>query len=144
MALKYDGSLWTWGDGMSGQLGNGVMTYTCGPTQISFCQNAVAVNTQELEESWIYLLHRSFSWAVLGVALWAWMMTRRHRTGGTGIVENTVLGIVLAEMVLGVVMAQIHIYSWVQVLHVGLAAVLLTFLWLWCFGLSATRPVAQK
>jgi heme a synthase len=39
-------------------------------------------------------------------------------------------------MVLGIVMAQIHIYSWVQVLHVGLAAILLTALWLWRFGIS--------
>jgi heme a synthase len=37
-----------------------------------------------------------------------------------------------------VVMAQIHIFSWVQVLHVGLAAVLLAFVWLWRFGLSAS------
>jgi heme A synthase len=47
-----------------------------------------------------------------------------------------VLGIVVMQMVLGVVMAQIHIYSWVQVVHVGLAAVLLTMVWLWFFGLS--------
>ena len=51
-------------------------------------------------------------------------------------VERVVLGIVLAQMLLGVVMAQVHIYSWVQVLHVGLAAILLTFVWLWRFGLS--------
>jgi hypothetical protein len=44
-------------------------------------------------------------------------------------------------MVLGLVMSQIHIYSWVQVLHVGLAAVLLSFLWLWLFGLS--RPKCE-
>lgn len=90
----------------------------------------------ELEGSWKYLVHRSFSWAVLGLAAWAWLMTKRHRAGGPGRVERVVLGIVLAQMVLGVVMAQIHIYSWVQVLHVGLAATLLTFVWLWRFGLS--------
>jgi len=39
-------------------------------------------------------------------------------------------------MVLGLVMAQIHIYSWVQVLHVGLAAVLLSLVWLWLFAVS--------
>ena len=58
--------------------------------------------------------------------------------GGAGKVEHVVFAIVLAQMVLGLVMAQIHIYSWVQVLHVGLAAVLLSFVWLWLFGL--TRP----
>ena len=93
----------------------------------------------ELEGSWKYLVHRSFSWVVLGITLWAWLLTQRHRTGGSGWVEKVVLGIVLSQMVLGVVMAQIHIYSWVQVLHVGLAAILLTFVWLWCFGLSRAR-----
>jgi heme a synthase len=91
---------------------------------------------QELEESWKYLFHRSFSWAVLGISLWAWIMTKRHRLSGPGWVERVVFGIVLSQMVLGIVMAQIHIYSWVQVLHVGLAAILLTFVWLWRFGLS--------
>lgn len=91
---------------------------------------------RELEGSWKYLVHRSFSWGVLGLAAWAWVMTKRHREGGAGRVERVVLGIVLAQMVLGLVMAQVHIYSWVQVLHVGLAALLLTFVWLWRFGLS--------
>jgi cytochrome c oxidase assembly protein subunit 15 len=100
--------------------------------------------TRELEESWIYLFHRSFSWAVLGITIGSWILTRRHRQGGTGVVENTVLGIVLAEMLLGVVMAQVHIYSAVQVLHVGLAAILLTFLWLWRFGLSAPCHVNRE
>ena len=90
----------------------------------------------ELEESWKYLAHRSFSWAVLAITVWAWVLTKRHRIGGAGPVERTVLGMVLAQMVLGLVMSQIHIYSWVQVLHVGLAAILLTFVWLWCFALS--------
>ncbi len=90
----------------------------------------------ELEGSWMYLVHRSFSWVIAGVTLWAWRLSAKHREGGAGWVERAVLGIVVAQMVLGVVMSQVHIYSWVQVLHVGLAAVLLTFIWLWRFGLS--------
>ena len=93
----------------------------------------------ELEESWLYLFHRSFSWVILAVTVAAWWLTKSHRSGGVGWVEGTVFGIVLAQMVLGVVMAQIHIYSWVQVLHVGLAAVMLTLIWLWRFGLSRPR-----
>ena len=100
---------------------------------------ARATWARKLEGSWHYLVHRSFSWVVLGTTLWAWLLTQRHRTGGSGWVEKVVLGIVLSQMVLGWVMAQIHIYSWVQVLHVGLAAILLTFVWLWCFGLSRAR-----
>ncbi len=102
----------------------------------SHANTARATWANELEGSWKYLVHRSFSWAVLGLTVWSWIMTKRHRAGGIGKVERVVLGIVLAQMVLGIVMAQIHIYSWVQVLHVGLAAILLTFVWLWCFGLS--------
>jgi cytochrome c oxidase assembly protein subunit 15 len=93
----------------------------------------------ELEGSWKYLAHRSFSWAVLAAAFWAWVLTIRHRADGPGWVERTVLGIVLAQMALGLVMAQIHIYSWVQVLHVGLAAVLLSLVWLWLFALTGAR-----
>ncbi len=93
----------------------------------------------ELERSWMYLLHRSFSWAVLGLAAWAWYLTKTHREGGPGKVEKVVLGIVFAQMLLGVIMARIHIYGWVQVLHVGLAALLLTFVWLWTFGLSRDK-----
>ncbi len=100
---------------------------------------ARATWARELEGSWKYLAHRSFSWVVLGLAIWTWLMAKRHRAGGVGWVENVVFGIVLAQMVLGVVMAQVHIYSGVQVLHVGLAAILLTFLWLWRFGLSGGR-----
>jgi heme a synthase len=90
----------------------------------------------ELESSWMYLIHRSFSWAVLAAVSWAWFLTKRHRVGGPGRVERVVLGIVLTQMLLGLVMAQVHIYSWVQVLHVGLAAILLAGVWLWRFGVS--------
>jgi heme a synthase len=93
----------------------------------------------ELEQSWMYLAHRSFSWVVLAATLWAWVLTIRHRPEGPGWLERTVLGIVFTQMVLGLVMAQIHIYSWVQVLHVGLSAVLLSLVWLWRFGVSRER-----
>lgn len=89
----------------------------------------------ELEQGGIYLAHRSFSWAVMLATLWAWFLTRWHRLGGAGRVEKCVLGIVILQMVLGVVMSQIHIYAWVQVAHVSLAAVLLSLVWLWLFGL---------
>lgn len=93
----------------------------------------------ELEKSWLYLAHRSFSWAVLFAMVWAWLLAKRFRKGGPGKVERGAGLIVLTQMVLGVVMSQMHVFSWVQVLHVGLAAVLLTLVWLWRFGLSGNR-----
>lgn len=97
----------------------------------------------ELEAAGIYLAHRSFSWVILLVSIAVWWISEKHRQGGAGWVERSVFGIILIQMVLGVVMAQIHIYSWVQVLHVGLAAVLLTLIWLWRFGLSGS-PLESK
>jgi len=93
----------------------------------------------ELEKTTIYLVHRSFSWAVLFASLWAFRIAKRH--GSPGRVGRVVLGIVLAQMALGVIMSWIHLYAWVQVLHVGLASVLLAFVWLWLFG--AWRPAAK-
>lgn len=98
--------------------------------------------TAELEESWWYITHRSFSWAVLATAVAAWFLSRRHRIGGVGLVEHAVFGIVLIQMLLGVIMAQIRIFAWVQVLHVGLAALLLTLSWLWWFGLTRAKSQA--
>jgi cytochrome c oxidase assembly protein subunit 15 len=89
----------------------------------------------ELEQAGVYLFHRSFSWAVLAASIWAYWMSGRFREGGAGRVEKAVMGIVLIQMILGMVMSQVHIYQWVQVVHVGLAAVLLSLVILWWLGL---------
>lgn len=90
----------------------------------------------QLESSALYLSHRSFSWLILLLASYCWWHSRRQASEKQVWAEHGVLVIVWVQMLLGVIMSQIHIYSWVQVLHVGLAAVLLTLLWLWRFGLS--------
>lgn len=97
----------------------------------------------ELEESLWYITHRSFSWVVLATTLAAYILTWKHREGGVGIVEHAVFGIVLMQMLLGIIMAQLGIFAWVQVLHVGLAAILLSLTWLWWFGL-ARRQAEQS
>lgn len=90
----------------------------------------------ELEGTGVYVFHRSFSWAVLAAAMTAWWLTVKQREGGPGKVEQAVVGIVWAQMILGLVMARVHIYAWVQLLHVGLAAVLLALVCLWWLGLQ--------
>lgn len=92
-----------------------------------------------LESSWLYLTHRSFSWLILLVTVYAWRLSSRHRTTLMHLAEKLVAGIVLMQMVLGVVMSQIHIYGWVQVLHVGLAAFLISGNFFWLLGLCARR-----
>ncbi|MBG7607072.1 MAG: COX15/CtaA family protein [Verrucomicrobia bacterium] len=96
----------------------------------------------DLEQSGIYLLHRSFSWLILLVTVWAYCLAKKRQTGGTTPTQKGVLAIVFAQMVLGIVMAQIHIYSWVQVLHVGLAAILLALVFRWLLTIPAKPEIA--
>lgn len=96
----------------------------------------------ELESSFIYLFHRSFSWMILILTITAFLIARKVQKGGATLTQYAVLAIVFSQMFLGLIMAQIHIYSWVQVLHVGLAAILLSlvFLWLLAIPKKSTTP----
>ncbi|MCU0795238.1 MAG: COX15/CtaA family protein [Akkermansiaceae bacterium] len=85
----------------------------------------------ELEQTWVYVIHRSFSWLILLSACVAWWMTRKHSGGRAGWAANVTLGIVLVQMVLGLIMARVHIHPLSQVLHVGLAGILLSSCVFW-------------
>jgi cytochrome c oxidase assembly protein subunit 15 len=98
----------------------------------------------ELENSTTYLMHRSFSWAILLLTVYAFFTAKRTQPDGITPSQAGAMAIVLAQMILGLVMAQIHIYSWVQVLHVGLAAILLSLLFRWFLILpKGKRPHAE-
>jgi len=80
----------------------------------------------KIEGSLVYLLHRSFSWAILVAALWVgW------KSQWTGFVPRLVLGLVFVLMVMGIVLSQAGIFAVIQVLHVGLAAVLVSGVFYW-------------
>jgi heme a synthase len=85
----------------------------------------------ELESSWLYLFHRSFSWLILVLTISAFWIAKKNQPHGATGIQYSVLSIVFSQMFLGLIMAQIHIYSWVQLLHVGLAAILLTLVFFW-------------
>lgn len=98
----------------------------------------------ELEDSWVYIIHRSFSWVLLLATVFAYTLAKRHQPDGATPSQNGVLAIMFAQMLLGVVMAQIHIYSWVQVLHVGLAGILLALVFRWfLITPNGKRPLAE-
>ncbi|WP_367873047.1 heme A synthase [Luteolibacter sp. Populi] len=88
-----------------------------------------------LEGSWIYLVHRSFSWVILAASIVAWLWTRR--AGPPGKVSTGALAVVIAQMVLGLIMARLEIHPVVQVLHLGLSALLLALVTLWFCGSSS-------
>ena len=88
----------------------------------------------ELEQSWIYLIHRSFSWLiVLGTLAFAFL-GKKALTNGFGWIEKVIFGLVLLQMILGVVMSQFAIYPVVQVAHVLFTALLLSAQCLWLLG----------
>jgi len=87
----------------------------------------------ELEQSPTYLIHRSGSWAILLVAGLFYMRSRENRTGATKL-EYLVVGIVLAQMCLGIVLSHVGILPIAQVLHIGLSSILVSSLFLWLLG----------
>jgi len=88
----------------------------------------------ELEQAAVYVIHRSFSWGILVAAIlfgwWNYKWTERRFT----LLEVSIVGIVFAQMVLGLVLAHVGVLPVVQVLHVGLSSILVSglFYWLLC------------
>ncbi len=91
----------------------------------------------ELEQSFIYLIHRSFSWLiVLLMVVIAW------KAYVMGIFEKRaklMSAFVFSMMVMGLVLAQIGVFPWVQVLHVGVASLMVTVLCDWSLVLQRAK-----
>jgi heme a synthase len=80
----------------------------------------------EISDSGMYLLHRSFSWSIFVGALFL-----GKQVGWRGFVPRLVLAVVGALMVMGVILSQSGIHAVVQVLHVGLAGILVSAVFYW-------------
>lgn len=87
----------------------------------------------EIEEAPIFLVHRSFSWVILVVAIGTFLLARRQ--GVASWRSYSIMGVVLALMVMGIILAHVAIFPVVQVLHVGAAAILLTLVCEWTLRL---------
>lgn len=94
----------------------------------------------ELEESWMYVVHRSFSWVVLFSTFAFYWVSRNFRIGGAGWHEKVILGTVLAQMVLGIVLSQVGILPVVQVLHIGISSVMVAVFCHWLLAAFAPTP----
>jgi len=93
--------------------------------------------TDTLENSAVYLAHRSFSWLIVAGSLVFLVFARKSLVGGMGWPEKVIGFLVGSLMVMGLVLSQVGVLPVVQVLHVGAAALLVTVLFFW---LLATRP----
>lgn len=80
----------------------------------------------QIDNSWLFLVHRSFSWVIVVVAFWACWKARFR-----GFVPKAVCGIMIAFMLMGIVFSHVEISAVVQVLHVGLASVLVSLSYYW-------------
>ncbi|MGB6219921.1 COX15/CtaA family protein [Haloferula sp.] len=88
----------------------------------------------ELEETAVYFIHRSFSWVIVAVSLFAWWRTGLATGGHVGKPAKVLLALVGVQMLLGLIMAQIQVFAVVQVLHVGLAGIMLAAVVIWLCG----------
>ena len=80
----------------------------------------------EISDSWVYVIHRSFSWSILIAALWL-----GYLVGWKGFVPRLILSVVGALMVMGLILSTSGIHAIVQVLHVGLAGILVSAVFYW-------------
>ena len=86
---------------------------------------------ETLESSPVYLVHRSFSWVILLVAVFFFWCSRTISGLMTAACRRAVFSIVLSQMGLGILMSHVTVHPIVQVLHIGLSALLVIALfWL--------------
>lgn len=88
----------------------------------------------ELEQSWVYLLHRSFSWLIVGTAMLFYRQAMR-----TTWLERSIVGLVFAQMLLGIILSQVGILAVAQILHIGLSSLLVSALFLWLLAARRVR-----
>jgi cytochrome c oxidase assembly protein subunit 15 len=87
----------------------------------------------ELEASWVYLIHRSFSWLILIAGVMFFVRSGRELQR-RGWLEIGITAIIVSQMLLGVVLANVGIVAVAQVLHIGLSSLLVSGLFLWLLG----------
>lgn len=88
---------------------------------------------RELEQSLVYLVHRSFSWLIVAAGL-AFAGLAKRSLRRLGWLEWGILALILGQMLLGVVLAHVGILGIAQVLHIGLSSLLVSGLFLWLLG----------
>lgn len=87
--------------------------------------------TAELEQTWMYVVHRSFSWVVLGTAVAFFLVNGKTLLTGNRWLEKAILGLVISQMFLGLILSHVGILAVAQVLHIGLSSLLVSGLFLW-------------
>jgi cytochrome c oxidase assembly protein subunit 15 len=98
---------------------------------------ARSVWVHELEQTGIYLIHRSASWliVILGILFNRSSKTTDHSASR---LQNVILALIIAQMCLGVVLSQIGILAVAQIAHIVLSSLLVSALFLWLLAARRT------
>ncbi len=102
--------------------------------KVSHANEARSLWVGELEETWIYIVHRSFSWLIMIYSLHLFFACKKYRMGGVKWQEKLILTMVVSQMILGLVLSFVGIFPVVQVLHIGLSSILVTGMFAWILG----------
>lgn len=94
--------------------------------QLSHTGEARSLWIHEIETSAVYLIHRSFSWLIF---FWTLFLFWKSKWRGT--VPTLVMTLVTSLMLMGLILSQIGIVAVVQILHVGVSAILTAVLFHW-------------
>lgn len=94
--------------------------------QLSHLNEARPLWIAEIETSVVYLIHRSFSWLIFFGAIFLFWKSKWR-----GAIPTLVMALVASLMIMGLILSQIGIVAVVQVLHVGIAAILIAALFHW-------------
>jgi len=88
----------------------------------------------QISESTLYLIHRSFSWSIFIATLWLGYKVRWQ-----GFVPRLVIIIVSALMIMGLILSTSGIHAVIQVLHVGLAGILVSAVFYWWLAAAPSQ-----
>ncbi len=93
---------------------------------------------EELAATWIYKVHRSFSWTLLITSGLMFFWTRQLKEPALK-EAKFILALIIVMMLMGIILGHIAIFAVVQVLHVGATAVLLALTWHWILRIGSAR-----
>ncbi len=127
---------------IEGVMGSQVREMTDSLAKTHFGQPRLAWS-RELEQTWVYLVHRSFSWLILGLGGFLVMKSRPADPTATKL-QKIIFGLIIGQMCLGIVLSQVGILAIAQICHIGLSSLLVSALFLWLLAARTGNAVSTS
>ena len=127
---------------IEGIMGSQVREMTDSLAKTHFGQPRLAWS-RELEQTWVYLVHRSFSWLILLLGGFLVMKSRPADLTATKL-QKIIFGLIIGQMCLGIVLSQVGIVAIAQICHIGLSSLLVSALFLWLLAARTGNTVSTS